>query len=86
MAESDRRLPVSLLVAALVAIAVVSMVVDRRAVLEGGRALPAWLGSVLDVAAPVQDAVHRCAGHPRLARHIMDRGTICHQRLTKYHH
>jgi rod shape-determining protein MreC len=57
MAESDRRLPVSLLVAVLVAIAVVSMVVDRRAVLEGGRALPGWLGSVLDITAPVQDAV-----------------------------
>jgi rod shape-determining protein MreC len=57
MADSDRRLPVSLLVAALVALAVVSMVVDRRAVLEGGRAFPAWLGSLLDAAAPVQDAV-----------------------------
>jgi rod shape-determining protein MreC len=57
MAESDRRLPVSLLVAGLVAIAVVSMVVDRRGVIERGRELPAWLGSLLDVAAPVQDAV-----------------------------
>ena len=57
MAESDRRLPVSLLVAGLVAIAVVSMVVDRRGVIERGRELPAWLGSLLDVAAPVQNAV-----------------------------
>jgi len=57
MADSDRRLPVSLLVAALIAVAVVSMVVDRRGVIAGGREFPAWLGSLLDVAAPVQDAV-----------------------------
>ena len=57
MAESDRRLPVSLLVAGLVAVAVVSMVVDRRGVIERGREFPAWLGSFLDIAAPVQDAV-----------------------------
>jgi rod shape-determining protein MreC len=57
MAESDRRLPVSLLVAGLVAVAVVSMVVDRRGVIERGREFPAWLGSLLDIAAPVQDAI-----------------------------
>lgn len=57
MAESARRLPVSLLVAGLVAIAVVSMVVDRRGVIERGREFPAWLGSLLDIAAPIQDAV-----------------------------
>jgi len=57
MAESDRRLPISLIVAGLVAIAVVSMVVDRRGVIERGREFPAWLGSLLDIAAPVQDAV-----------------------------
>jgi len=33
------------------------MVVDRRALLRGGRELPAWVGTVLDVAAPVQKAV-----------------------------
>ena len=57
MADSDRRLPISLIAAGLVAVAVVSMVVDRRAVIEGGRAFPGWLGSLLDVAAPVQDAI-----------------------------
>jgi rod shape-determining protein MreC len=35
------------------------MVVDRRAVLEGGRAFPGWLGSILDAAAPVQHAIAR---------------------------
>jgi rod shape-determining protein MreC len=57
MAEFHRRLPVPLLVAGLIALAVVSMVVDRRAVLRGGRELPAWAGAIMDVAAPVQNAV-----------------------------
>jgi len=57
MAESSRRLPVSLFVAGLIAVAVVSMVVDRRAAMRGGRELPAWMGVVMDVAAPVQKAV-----------------------------
>jgi rod shape-determining protein MreC len=57
MAEFHRRLPISLLVAGLVALAVVSMVVDHRAVMGGSRELPAWAGVVMDVAAPVQKAV-----------------------------
>ena len=57
MAESPRRLSVSLFVAGLVAVAVVSMVVDRRAAMRGGRELPAWAGAIMDVAAPVQKAV-----------------------------
>jgi rod shape-determining protein MreC len=57
MAESSRRLSVSLFVAGLVAVAVVSMVVDRRAAMHGGRELPAWAGAIMDVAAPVQKAV-----------------------------
>jgi len=35
----------------------VVMVLDRRASLDGGRDLPAWVGAVMDVAAPVQKAV-----------------------------
>jgi rod shape-determining protein MreC len=57
MAEFHRRLPISLFVAGLIAIAVVSMVVDRRAVMSGSRELPAWAGAIMDVAAPVQKAV-----------------------------
>jgi rod shape-determining protein MreC len=57
MAVFPRRLPVSLLVAGLVAVAVVSMVVDRRALTGGGRELPIWAGVVMDAAAPLQRAV-----------------------------
>ena len=57
MAEFHRRLPISLLVAGLVALAVVTMVVDHRAVMSRSRELPAWAGVVMDVAAPVQKAV-----------------------------
>ena len=57
MAEFHRRLPISLLVAGLIALAVVTMVVDHRAVMSRSRELPAWAGVVMDVAAPVQKAV-----------------------------
>jgi rod shape-determining protein MreC len=57
MSEFPRRLPVPILAALLGAIAVVSMVVDRRAEMGSGRDLPVWLGAVMDVAAPVQKAV-----------------------------
>jgi rod shape-determining protein MreC len=49
------RLP--LLVVGLVAVATVSMVIDRRALSLGGRELPAWAGFVLDAAVPVQKAI-----------------------------
>jgi rod shape-determining protein MreC len=57
MAEFPRRLPLPLLVAGLIAAAVVAMVVDRRAGSDGGRELPAWLGGLMDAAAPVQRVV-----------------------------
>lgn len=57
MPEFSRRLLVSLLVAGLIAAAVVSMVVDRRAVDRRSRDLPTWVGTVLDVAVPIQKAV-----------------------------
>ena len=57
MTENRSRLSVSILFAILVSIAVVAMVVDRRAVLDGGRAVPGWAGAVLDVAAPVEKMI-----------------------------
>jgi rod shape-determining protein MreC len=57
MVEVQSRVRLSLVVAALVAVATVSMVVDRRALRAGTRHLPAWAGPVLDVAVPVQRAV-----------------------------
>lgn len=57
MPEIRRRLSVSLVVAGLIAAAVVSMVVNRRALNPSGRDLPAWLGSLMDVAVPVQKTV-----------------------------
>jgi len=57
MAEFHRRLPLPFIVAGLIAVTVVSMVVDRRSVLNGGRDLPGWVGALMDVAAPVQKAI-----------------------------
>jgi rod shape-determining protein MreC len=57
MAEFHRRLPLPFVVAGLVAVTVVSMVVDRRSVMNGGRDLPGWVGTLMDVAAPVQKAI-----------------------------
>jgi rod shape-determining protein MreC len=57
MAEAQNRVRLSLLVVALVGIATVSMVVDRRALLSGTRELPTWAGPILDVAVPVQKAM-----------------------------
>ena len=49
------RLP--LLVVGLVAVATVSMVVDRRALRGGPRELPPWAGPILDAAVPIQKAL-----------------------------
>lgn len=57
MAQFRNRFPLSALVAGLVALAVVAMVVDRRAVLRPGSELSGWTGSVLDVAVPVQQMI-----------------------------
>jgi rod shape-determining protein MreC len=57
MPEFRRRLFFSLLIAGLIAAAVVTMVVDRRAVARRGRDLPTWVGTVLDIAVPIQKAV-----------------------------
>jgi len=57
MAEFRSRIRLSFLVVLLIAVATVSMVVDRRAMMSGSRELPAWAGAIMDVAAPVQKAV-----------------------------
>ncbi|MFP8882174.1 MAG: rod shape-determining protein MreC [Myxococcota bacterium] len=57
MAQFRNRTPLFALVAGLVALAVVAMVVDRRAVLRPGSELSGWTGSVLDVAVPVQQMI-----------------------------
>jgi len=57
MAETRNRVSLTLLVVALVGVATVTMVVDRRALRDGTRELPAWAGGLLDVAAPVQRAL-----------------------------
>lgn len=57
MTEAQNRIRLSLLVVALVGMATVSMVVDRRALRAGGRELPSWAGPVLDAAVPVQKAM-----------------------------
>ncbi len=54
MAEIRSRLSVSLVVTGLIAVATVSMVVDRRALRDGARDLPAWTGVVLNLTVPVQ--------------------------------
>ncbi|RTZ99568.1 MAG: hypothetical protein DSY84_07790 [Candidatus Neomarinimicrobiota bacterium] len=54
MAETRNRVSLTLLVVALVGVATVTMVVDRRALRDGTRELPAWAGGLLDVAVPVQ--------------------------------
>jgi rod shape-determining protein MreC len=57
MAESHSRIRLALLVAVLIGVATVSMVVDRRALRDGTRDLPAWAGPILDATIPVQRAV-----------------------------
>ena len=57
MVETHNRVRLTLLVVALVGFATVTMVVDRRALRDRARDLPAWAGPLLDVAAPVQRAL-----------------------------
>jgi rod shape-determining protein MreC len=57
MFEFRTRVFFAFLVAGLLGIALVNMVVDRRALGSGGRELPWWSGAVLDVAVPVQKMV-----------------------------
>ena len=57
MFEFRTRVFLAFLVAGLLGIALVNMVVDRRAFGAGGRELPWWSGFVLDLAVPVQKMV-----------------------------
>ncbi len=50
------RIKYFLFVGGLVAVALVTLTSDRRALLRGGRDLPDWIGGVLDLAVPVQHA------------------------------
>ncbi len=54
MGEIRSRIVFSLLIAALVAVATISMVVDRRTRLGGESLLPGWSRFVLDAAVPLQ--------------------------------
>jgi len=57
MTEIRSRVLLAGLTALLVGIALINMVVDRRALARGGRELSWWSGLVLDVAVPVQRLV-----------------------------
>lgn len=57
MIEFRSRVPVSALVAVLIAVALVAMVVDRRAFLGGDGDLSRVPGAILDLAAPVQKMI-----------------------------
>ena len=57
MTEIRSRILLAGLTALLVGIALINMVVDRRALAQGGRELSWWSGLVLDVAVPVQKTI-----------------------------
>jgi len=57
MPEFFKRMSAPITFGALVLLATVLMVMDRRDIAEGGRDLPWWQGLLLDVAAPAQKIV-----------------------------
>ena len=57
MTEIRSRVVLAGLAALLAGFAIVNMVVDRRALAQGGRELSWWSGLALDVAVPIQKAV-----------------------------
>ena len=57
MGEFGRRVRTAVLVVALVAVALVSMVSDRRAWMAKERELPWGSGAILDIAVPIQKAI-----------------------------
>ena len=57
MPDLLKRLAAPLIVAFLILLTIVSMLVDRRALAEGGRELPWWQALVLEVTAPVERVV-----------------------------
>ena len=57
MPDLLKRLGAPLIVAFLILLTIVSMVVDRRSIAEGGRELPWWQAIVLEITAPVDRVV-----------------------------
>jgi rod shape-determining protein MreC len=57
MPDLLKRLGAPLIVALLILLTIVSMVIDRRSIAEGGRELPWWQAIVLEVTAPVERVV-----------------------------
>ncbi len=57
MSEFRSRVLVAFLISSVIGIALLNMVVDRRALGRGGHDLPWWSAAVLDVAVPVQKMV-----------------------------
>ncbi len=57
MGDLFRRLGGPLVVAFLILLTIVSMVVDRRTLAEGGRPLPWWQAAILEVTAPIERIV-----------------------------
>lgn len=57
MGDWFKRLAVPLVLAALVLFSITSMVVDRRALAEGGRELSWWQATLLEVTAPIERLV-----------------------------
>jgi rod shape-determining protein MreC len=57
MTEIRSRVLLAGLTALLVGVALINMVIDRRALAQGGRELAWWSGLALDIAAPIQKVV-----------------------------
>jgi len=57
MPDLLKRLGAPLVVAFAILLTIVSMVIDRRTLAEGGRALPWWQAIVLEVTAPIERVV-----------------------------
>lgn len=54
MPDLLKRLVAPIVVVAIVLLAIVSMVLDRRGIAEGGRRLPWWQAAMLEVTAPIE--------------------------------
>ena len=62
MGDFVRRLLAPLVVVGLILLTIGSMVVDRRALAEGGRDLPWWQGALLEITAPIERIVSAPVG------------------------
>ncbi len=57
MPDLLKRIGAPLVVALLILLTIVSMVMDRRSLAQGGRALPWWQAAMLEITAPVERIV-----------------------------